>query len=181
VGGRHSEFRIPNSEFKDIVMTDLQRTERFKRIVEQIEELIAATDDPVAHRATAAALLHHKVPGVSWTGFYLLKEGELVVEAYQGPVACLVLERHVGVCWAAIDSDETQIVQDVHAFPGHIACDDRSRSEVVVPVHDADGRVIGVLDIDSHKAAHFDEIDGEGYERVVKLLEKRWNKGLTGA
>ena len=162
-------------------MTDQQRIDRFQRIVEQLEELLDKTDDPAAHRATAAALLHHKVPGVSWTGFYLLRDEELVVEAYQGPVACLVLERHVGVCWAAIDTDETQIVHDVHAFPGHIACDDRSRSEVVVPVHDADGRVIGVLDIDSHKEAHFDEIDGEGCERVVKLLEKRWNKGPSGA
>lgn len=162
-------------------MTDQQRRERYRRITEQLDELLDKTDDPAAHRATAVALLHHKVPGVSWTGFYLLKDGELVVEAYQGPVACLVLERHVGVCWAAIDTDETQIVEDVHAFPGHIACDDRSRSEVVVPVHDAEGRVTGVLDIDSHKEAHFDEIDGEGYEKVVGLLEKRWNKGSSGA
>lgn len=162
-------------------MTDQQRIDRFKRITEQLEELLDATNDPAAHRATTAALLHHKVPGVSWTGFYLLKDGELVVDAYQGPVACLVLERHLGVCWAAIDSDETQIVRDVHAFPGHIACDDRSLSEVVVPMHDGDGRVIGVLDIDSHKESHFDEIDGEGYETVVKLLEKRWNTDPSNA
>ena len=162
-------------------MTDQQRIDRFQRIVEQLDELLDKTDDPAAPRATAVALLHHQVPGVSWTVFYLLKDGELVVEAYQGPVACLVLERHVGVCWAAIDTDTTQIVHDVHAFPGHIACDDRSRSEVVVPVHDAEGRVTGVLDIDSHKEAHFDEIDGEGYEKVVELLEKRWNKGSSGA
>jgi GAF domain-containing protein len=115
------------------------------------------------------------VPGVSWTGFYFLKEGELVVDAYQGPVACQVLERHVGVCWAAIDNDAIQIVEDVHAFEGHIPCDANSRSEVVVPVHDRHGTPIGVLDIDSHRAAHFDEIDGAGYESVVKLLEKAWN------
>ena len=109
------------------------------------------------------------------------QNGELVVDAYQGPVACLVLERHVGVCWAAIDTNQTQIVHDVHAFPGHIPCDDRSRSEVVVPVRDADGRPIGVFDIDSHKEAHFDGIDGDGYESIVKLLEERWNKGPSGA
>ena len=162
-------------------MTEQQRRDRFKRIVNQLEELITKTDDRAAHCATTAALLHHKVPGVSWTGFYFLRDGELVVDAYQGPVACLVLERHVGVCWAAIDSDQTQIIHDVHAFPGHIPCDDRSRSEVVVPIHDAAGRPIGVLDIDSHKEGHFDEIDGEGYEMVVKLLENRWNKGSLGA
>jgi GAF domain-containing protein len=103
--------------------------ERYQRIVDQLAELIAKTDDPAAHRATAVALLHHKIPGVSWTGFYYLKDGELVVDAYQGPVACLVLEQHVGVCWAAIDTDQTQIIRDVHAFPGHIPCDDRSRSK----------------------------------------------------
>ena len=162
-------------------MTEQQRRDRYKRIVDQLEELIDKTDDPAAHRATAAALLHHKIPGVSWTGFYILKDGELVVDAYQGPVACLVLEKHVGVCWAAIDADETQVVRDVHAFPGHIPCDDRSLSEVVVPIHDANGRPIGVLDIDSHKEAHFDEIDGEGYESIVKLLEEKWNKGPSGA
>jgi GAF domain-containing protein len=162
-------------------MTDQKRLDRFKRIVEQLEELIAKTDDRAAHCATAAALLHHKVPGVSWTGFYFLKDGELVVDAYQGPVACLVLERHVGVCWAAIDNDETQVVTDVHAFPGHIACDEGANSEVVVPIRDPEGRPCGVLDIDSRKKAHFDQIDGEGYEMIVRLLEKRWNKGPSGA
>jgi GAF domain-containing protein len=158
-----------------------KKLERYQRIVDQLEELIAKTNDRAAHCATAAALLHHKIPGVSWTGFYFLKDGELVVDAYQGPVACLVLEQHAGVCWAAIDGNETQVVHDVHAFPGHIACDGRSQSEVVVPIHDGAGRPIGVLDIDSHQKAHFDAIDGEGYELVVKLLEKRWNTGPSGA
>jgi GAF domain-containing protein len=158
-----------------------KKLDRYKRIAEQLEELIAKTDDPAAHRATVAALLHHKIPGVSWTGFYFVKDGELVVDAYQGPVACLVLERHVGVCWAAIDSDQTQIVEDVHAFPGHIACDEGANSEVVVPIRDREGRPYGVLDIDSRKKAHFDEVDGKGYEMVVKMLEKRWNTGSSGA
>ena len=156
-------------------MTDQKRLERFQRIADQLQELIAKTDDPAAHRSTATALLHHKIPGVSWTGFYFLKDGELVVDAYQGPVACLVLEQHTGVCWAAIDTNETQIVEDVHAFPGHIACDASSLSEVVVPVRDVAGRAIGVLDIDSRKKAHFDATDGEGYEIIVRLLEDKWN------
>ena len=149
---------------------------RFRRIRDQLAELIAGTDDPTAHRATAAALLHHKVPGASWTGFYMLREGDLVVDAYQGPVACLVLERHVGVCWAGIDRAETVLVADVHAFPGHIACDSRSRSEIVVPVFGADGTPVGVLDVDSHLPAHFDEEDREGYELIVRMLEARWNR-----
>jgi len=162
-------------------MNDASRLDRFKRIAEQLGELLEKTDDPAAHRATAAALLHHKIPGVSWTGFYLLKDGELVVDAYQGPVACLVLERNVGVCWAAIDQDETQVVSDVHSYPGHIACDERTRSEVAVPIRDARGRSFGVLDIDSHREAHFDEIDREGYELIVNLLEERWNNPSSSA
>ncbi len=151
-----------------------QVTGLFERLTMQMLGLIAKTDDPVAHRATAAALLHHKVPGVSWTGFYFLRGEDLVVEAYQGPVACLVLERHMGVCWAGVDRDETLLVEDVEAFPGHIACDSRSRSEVVVPIHDVNGRVIGVLDIDSHHPCQFSEAHREGYEFVVRLLEERW-------
>jgi GAF domain-containing protein len=156
-------------------LSEAGKRQRYERIAEQLAELLAKCDDRTAHCATSAALLHHKVPGVSWTGFYFLKGGELVVDAYQGPVACQVLERHVGVCWAAIDNDATQVVDDVHAFPGHIPCDERSRSEVVVPIHDASGAVIGVLDIDSHRAAHFDAIDAEGYERIVRLIEDHWN------
>ncbi len=157
-------------------MTDQQRSERYLRIRDQIEELISKTEDPVAHRATVAAVLHHKVPGVSWTGFYMLRGDDLVVDAYQGPVACLVLERHTGVCWAGIDRGQTVLVADVHAFEGHIPCDDRSRSEIVVPVFGTDGQPIGVLDVDSHRAHHFDDVDRQGYESVVRLLEQRWQR-----
>jgi len=152
-------------------MTDEAKRRRFERIRTQLEDLIAKTDDPMARRATAVALLHHKVPGASWTGFYMLRDGELVVDVYQGPVACLVLETHVGVCWAGIDRAETVLVPDVHAFPGHIACDSRSLSEIVVPLFGPDGTPVGVLDVDSHLPNHFDEIDREGYESIVKLLE----------
>lgn len=156
-------------------MKDESRERLYGRIARQLEELMGQTDDRTAHCATAAALLHHKLPGVSWTGFYFLKNGELVVDAYQGPLACQVLERHTGVCWAALDHDSTQVVADVHAFPGHIPCDDRSRSEVVVPIHDRDGRAVGVLDVDSHHEGHFDAIDARGYETIVRTLEQRWN------
>ena len=152
-----------------------QITGLFDRLTKQILGLIAKTDHPVAHPATADALLHHKVPGVSWTGFDFLRGQDLVVEAYQGPVACLVLERHMGVCWAGIDRAETLLVEDVEQFPGHIACDSKSRSEIVVPVRNVSGRVIGVLDVDSYHPGHFTEAHREGYESIVRLLEDRWN------
>ncbi len=155
--------------------SDNARRARYLRVRDQLAELIAKTDDPLAHRATAAALLHHKITGASWTGFYMLRDGELVVDAYQGPVACLVLAAHTGVCWAAIDRHESLVVADVHAFPGHIACDSQSRSEVVVPIFGADGEPIGVLDVDSHRPDAFDDVDREGYESIVRLLESRWN------
>jgi GAF domain-containing protein len=157
-------------------MTDARRSDRWRRVREQIADLIGATTDPTAHRATAAAILHHKVPGVSWTGFYMLRGGELIVDAYQGPVACLVLERRRGVCWAAVEQRRTVVVPDVEAFPGHIACDSRSRSEIVVPVLAGDGAPVGVLDVDSHAPDHFDEIDRAGYEAVVRMLEARWSR-----
>ncbi len=155
-------------------MKNDQITGLFERLEKQILGLIAKTGDPVAHRATAVALLHHKVPGVSWTGFYFLRGEDLVVEAYQGPVACLVLERHMGVCWAAIDRNETLLVEDVEEFSGHIACDSKTRSEVVVPVRDIRGRAIGVLDVDSYDPGHFSEAHRKGYESIVRMLEDSW-------
>lgn len=151
---------------------DDQRLDRlFERIADQLAGLMGKTADPAAHRATAAALLHHKIPGVSWTGFYLLRGRELVVEVYQGPVACLVLEPHVGVCWAGIDRNETLVIGDVESFPGHIACDSRSRSEVVVPLRDDRGIPYGVLDVDSYHPGHFTAAHGSGYEMICRLLE----------
>jgi L-methionine (R)-S-oxide reductase len=147
------------------------RRSRYQRIREQIAELIEATSSPIAHRATAAAILQAKIPKVSWTGFYMLREGALVVDVYQGPLACLVLEAGRGVCWASIEREETLVINDVQAFPGHIPCDAQARSELVVPIHDGAGRVIGVLDVDSHELDHFDEVDREGYESIIELLE----------
>lgn len=153
------------------------KEKRYQRIAQQLEELFVKAEDPIARMATLAALLHHKMPGFSWTGFYLLREpktpgGEpgLVVGPYQGPLACLWLPPHQGVCWAGIDRGEVVIVPDVHAFPGHIACDPRSRSEIVVPVRDREGRIIGVLDVDSTRPAHFDEVDGRWLQELVRLI-----------
>jgi L-methionine (R)-S-oxide reductase len=146
------------------------RRGRYERVTAQLEERFADTPDPVARMATAAALLHHKMTGFFWTGFYLLRDGELTVGPYQGTLACLVLEAHTGVCWAGIDRGETVLVPDVHAFPGHIACDSRSNSEIVVPLRDDEDRVVGVLDVDSTRFDNFDAVDAECLERIVALI-----------
>jgi GAF domain-containing protein len=147
-----------------------RKLQRYARIRAQLVELFGATADPTARMATAAALLHAKMSGFLWTGFYLVRDGELLVGPYQGPLACLLLPAHAGVCWAGIDEGEAVIVPDVHAFPGHVACDSRSNSEIVVPVRDRSGAVVGVLDVDSQRHAHFDETDREGLDAIVALI-----------
>ncbi len=143
---------------------------RYLRIADQLAELFLKTDDPTARMATAAAVLHHKMPHFFWTGFYRLIDGALVVGPYQGPVACAVLHGPEGVCWAGVRDGATVVVPDVHAFEGHVACDARSRSEIVVPVRDRAGAVIAVLDVDSERPDAFGEADREGLERIVALL-----------
>ncbi len=151
-------------------MTETRLRDRYDRIADQLDELFRKTDDPVARMATTAALLHHKMPAYFWTGFYLLKGDDLVVGPYQGPLACSVLKGPEGVCWAGMNRRETVIVPDVEAFPGHVACDSRSRSEIVVPLRDAAGEVVGVLDVDSTELDSFGETDAIGLERIVTMI-----------
>ncbi|MBU0742433.1 GAF domain-containing protein [bacterium] len=146
------------------------RADRYARIAGQLAELFLKTDDPLARMATAVAVLHHKMPHFFWTGFYLLNDDELLVGPYQGSLACAVLEGEEGVCWAGVERGETLIVPDVHAFPGHVDCDARSRSEIVVPLLDAAGEVVGVLDVDSESPDAFGEVDRIGLERIVAMI-----------
>jgi L-methionine (R)-S-oxide reductase len=143
---------------------------RYSRIYHQLTDLLEKSGDLNARLSTMAAVLHHKMDYFFWTGFYLLHEDELVVRTYQGPVACQVLEKGRGVCWAAIHLGESVVVEDVHLFPGHIACDSRSNSEIVVPVRNDQGVLIGVLDVDSKEKGSFDEVDREWLERIVGLI-----------
>ena len=143
---------------------------RYERIYNQLSKLLTATENPSSRMATIAAVLHHKMEGFFWTGFYLLKEGELLVGPYQGPLACQVLEKDKGVCWTAINQNQTIIVPDVEQFPGHIACDSRSRSEIVIPVRNSGGEIIGVLDVDSKDLNQFDGTDADGLEKIVELI-----------
>jgi L-methionine (R)-S-oxide reductase len=143
---------------------------RYERIIEQLIRLLTATTDPIARMATMAALLHHKNPHYFWTGFYRLQDGKLVVGPYQGPLACSILPEPNGICWACVRRGESVVVPDVHAFPGHVACDERSKSEIVVPVRNAEGRVVGVLDVDSDRLNAFGNVDQEALERIAAMV-----------
>ena len=121
--------------------------------------------------STIVALLHNKMSGFYWTGFYYLDENnDLVVGPYQGPLACLKLKANTGVCWAGINEGCSQVVGDVEKFPGHIACSPLSKSEIVVPVRDFSGKVVAVLDVDSREVNAFDETDREELEKMVTLI-----------
>jgi len=143
---------------------------RYKRILHQLEDLLLKTDNKTARMATVAALLHHKMPHFFWTGFYILTAGELVVGPYQGPLACQVLEKNKGVCWAGVQDRKVIIVPNVHEFPGHIPCDSRSNSEIVIPLLNENNEVWAILDVDSQKFDAFSETDKEWLLRIVKLI-----------
>ena len=140
-------------------ITPAKLTERYARITKQLEDLFAKNCDPIARMATIVALLHHKLPHYFWTGFYRLSGDDLLVGPYQGPLACAVLPRPAGVCWAGVLRNESLLVPDVAAFPGHVTCDSRSRSEVVIPCRAKDCTLLGVLDVDSDRPAAFCEVD----------------------
>jgi GAF domain-containing protein len=146
------------------------RAARYERIAVQLQELIEGRSPSlVAAMATISAVLHAKMPHHSWTGFYFVAgDDELRIGPYQGPVACQILKGR-GVCLHAVRTKAAVVVPDVHAFPGHVPCDPRSRSEIVVPVV-KDGRVVAVLDVDSNELAQFSDADVAPLERIVALL-----------
>lgn len=151
-------------------MNQKQKEGRYSRIYDQAAELLREKPNATACMATITALLHNKFPYYFWTGFYLLEEGELIVGPYQGSLACINLKKDTGVCWAGINSGKTIIVPDVHLFPGHIACDSRSNSEIVIPLREPGGRVFGVLDVDSREFNAFDETDARWLEKIIRLI-----------
>lgn len=157
------------------------KRERYRRLEGEIAAVLAGIDDPVTAMATAACLVHQALPAASWTGFYrVVAPGLLRVGPYQGPLGCLEIPFDRGVCGAAARERRSQLVPDVHAFPGHIACDAAARSEVVVPVDDAAGELVAVLDVDSHQPAAFDEEDREGLERVAAVLSRHLPPAAAG-
>ncbi|PSS46711.1 GAF domain-containing protein [Pseudomonas sp. BBP2017] len=143
--------------------------EGYGLLAAQLEALFADERDFIANAAQFSAFLYSQVEDLNWAGFYLNRNEELVLGPFQGQVACVRIAFGRGVCGAAAASRETQRVEDVHAFPGHIACDSASNSELVIPLV-KDGRLIGVLDLDSPKLARFSEADQQGVERLVAIF-----------
>jgi len=150
----------------------MDKSKRYEHIYQQCVELVKPENNFISKLATVASLLHHKMEGFFWTGFYLLNpQGELWVGPYQGSVACQKLARPNGVCWTAIIQQKAIIVPNVHEFPGHIACDSRSNSEIAIPLITKNNKIIGVLDVDSKNFNHFDEIDAEWLNKICSLLQ----------
>ena len=142
----------------------------YDEIAPQIESLVAGEPDLVANLANIAAVLKEAF-GFFWVGFYLKKGDQLVLNAFQGPLACTRIEFDKGVCGHAYTTRETVIVPDVEAFPGHIACSSASKSEIVLPIFSKSGEVFGVLDVDSDQLNDFSPTDAEGLRRIVKIIE----------
>lgn len=150
----------------------LPKSDGYRRLTEQVEAVLEGIDDPIAAMATMSALIHHGF-GVLWTGFYrVVAPGLLRVGPYQGTLGCLEIRIGSGVCGTSAQSKQTVIVRDVAEFPGHIACDARSRSEIVVPVFDRRRDLIAVLDLDSERIGAFDQDDARGLERLVEWFAR---------
>ena len=144
----------------------------YEALAAELRAMLGDERDLVANTANFAALLFHALPEVNWVGFYFLKDGELVLGPFQGRPACIRIALGRGVCGTAAAERRTQVVRDVHAFPGHIACDARSRSEIVVPLLSGD-TLLGVLDLDSPELGRFSEVDRLGLEELARILLER--------
>ena len=147
------------------------RKQIYAEILPQIESLVADETDLIANLANIAAVLKEAF-GFFWVGFYLTKDGQLVLGPFQGPLACTRINLDQGVCGHAYTTNQTVIVPNVDEFPGHIACSSLARSEIVIPIRNSDGRVFGVLDVDSDKLSDFSETDRNGLEAVTRIIER---------
>ncbi len=151
-------------------MTSNEKSTRYEEVAQEIAAVIDGEANLTARMATVSNILHHSFDHYFWTGFYVVdpeKPDELVVGPYQGTMGCMRIPFGKGVCGTAAATRETQIVDDVHAFPDHIACDARSESEIVVPVFDKEGDLIAVFDVDSDQKAQFDKVDKQGLEAII--------------
>ena len=146
------------------------KEEKYAELFPQIKSILEGETDMIANMANVAAVLHEEF-NFWWTGFYrVVSEDTLLLGPFQGPLACTRIKKGRGVCGTAWEENTTQVVPDVHLFPGHIACSSLSQSEIVVPVHDRGGRVVAVLDIDSERLSTFDEIDKLWLEKICDLF-----------
>jgi GAF domain-containing protein len=155
--------------FQGKLIENASKTEFYKDLALQLRSLLEGERDPIANAANTSALLFELMPDINWAGFYFLRGGnELIVGPFQGKPACVRIPVGRGVCGTAVERRQSILVEDVHAFPGHIACDAASRSELVVPLI-RDGRIIGVLDLDSPRLKRFDAEDQTGLEEVASI------------
>ena len=148
----------------------MNRTVNYELLTAQLSTLTEDVPYEIANLSNAAALLWQELPDINWAGFYKMMDGQLVLYPFQGKPACIRIPVGRGVCGTAVARDAVQLVPDVHKFPGHIACDSASNSEIVLPIH-VKGEIWGVLDIDSPYFERFTERDREGLEKLVKVLE----------
>ena len=149
----------------------MENTVNYDLLCSQLSALVEGIPYEVANLANASALLWQTLPGINWAGFYKMTDGALVLGPFQGKPACIRIPVGRGVCGTAVAEDRVQLVYNVHEFPGHIACDGASNSEIVLPIH-VKGEIWGVLDIDSPHIGRFTEADQAGLEKVVAVLEK---------
>lgn len=152
-------------------MTEMKQT-NYDLLQKQVESLIEDESNLIAILSNISALLNDSLHQINWVGFYLINENELILGPFQGHPACMHIPIGKGVCGTAVQDDTTQRIDDVHAFPGHIACDANSKSELVIPVH-KNNDVIGVLDIDAPIKARFSETDATDLKKVVQIIEQR--------
>lgn len=149
-----------------------EKNETYRLLLEQGKALLEHETDMIANMANLSALIFNSLPELNWAGFYIMRNGELVLGPFQGQVACVRIPVGKGVCGTCVATGEIQRVADVHAFPGHIACDAASNSEIVLPVRH-NNEIIAVLDIDSPISNRFDEVDQAGLTQLVQLFEQR--------
>ena len=153
---------------------NIQKKQLYAELIPQVKSLIDGVDNTVGALANVAALLHDTLPYFFWVGFYIVRNDQLVLGPFQGPVACYTISKGKGVCGTAWDKAETIVVPDVEQFPGHIACSSKSRSEIVVPIK-KDGEVVAVLDVDSTGLNTFSEEDKDGLENVAEIVNDLFN------
>jgi GAF domain-containing protein len=158
---------------EDLIIPQGSRAEQYEALFPQIQGLVSGENDLTANLANIAAAIK-EVFGFFWVGFYLVKDNQLVLGPFQGPVACTRIPFHKGVCGHAYTIAETVIVPDVEAFPGHIACASASKSEIVLPVKNQVGEVTMVLDVDSDVLNDFSETDQKGLEKILGLISEAW-------
>ena len=156
---------------EDLVLVQGTKQQQYESLIPQIEGLLSGESDRIANLANVAAALKQQFEWL-WVGFYLVKDNELVLGPFQGPVACTRIGKGKGVCGTSWSEQKTIIVQDVEQFPGHIACSSLSKSEIVVPLFQ-NGNVAGVLDVDSLQLNSFDEVDQHYLEAIVKMVEEK--------